>query len=177
MTGTRRKDDAMCKKTEEAVKRYRREIIFFGVGLLWGVSLVLLGGVLFLRSNLIREKECALSYEETVRLFPQKVASVEGWTVRTVPCGQPVPEPGNRMTVFEICSRRHADRIFGDPASRKTAAVLPCKMAIYERDGKVYLARLNGGLFMRLLGGLPVEIFTDEIIPEQKRMLQGLLRE
>ncbi len=162
---------------EKNVKSYRRDILFFGIGILWGVSLVLLGGVLFLRSHLIPEKECALSYEETVRLFPQKVASVEGWTVRTVPCALPAPEPGNRITVFEICSRKHAGRILGDPASRKTAAVLPCKMAVYERDGKVYLARLNGGLFMRLLGGLPFEVFTEEIIPEQKRMLQGLLKE
>ncbi|MPN40598.1 hypothetical protein SDC9_188136 [bioreactor metagenome] len=102
---------------------------------------------------------------------------MEGWTVRTVPCGLPAPEPGNRITVFEICSRKHAGRILSDPASRKTAAVLPCKMAIYERDGKVYLARLNGGLFMRLLGGLPAEVFTDEIVPEQQKMLQGLLKE
>ncbi len=167
----------MGKKIEALLKKYRREIIFFVVGILWGVGLILLGIVLLLRSNLIPEKECALSYEEAVRLFPQKVASVEGWTVRTVPCGLPASEPGNRITVFEICSRKHAGRILGDPASRKTAAVLPCKMAIYERDGKVYLARLNGILFMRLLGGLPAEVFTDEIVPEQQKMLQGLLKE
>lgn len=167
----------MDGSAEKTIRKYRREIVFFGIGILWGLSLVLLGGVLYLRSNLIREKECALSYEETVRLFPQKVASVEGWTIRTVPCGLPAPEPGNRITVFEICSRKHAGRILGDPASRKTAAVLPCKVAIYERDGKAYLARLNGGLFMRLLGGLPAEVFTEEIIPGQKRMLHGLLKE
>lgn len=167
----------MGKRIEELLKKYRCEIIFFGVGILWGVALILLGTILLLRSNLIPEKECALSYEEAVRLFPQKVASVEGWTVRTVPCGLPAPEPGNRITVFEICSRKHAGRILSDPASRKTAAVLPCKIAIYERDGKVYLARLNGALFMHLLGGIPAEVFVDEIIPEQQRMLHGLLKE
>lgn len=167
----------MNMETDNNQKNRRRDFLFFGIGLLWGAALVLLGGVLFLRSNLIRERECALSYEETVRLFPQKVASVEGWTVRTVPCGLPAPVPGSRITVFEICSRKYAGRILEDSPSRKTAAVLPCKMAVYERDGKVYLARLNGSLFMRLLGGVPAGVFAEGVLPEQKRMLDGLLKE
>ena len=97
-----------------------------------------------------------------------------GWTVRTVPCGLPAPEKGSRIAVFEICSRKYAGMILKDPGSRKTAAVLPCKVAIYERDGKTWIARLNAPVFMRLLGGTPAEIFSVGVTPEQTRMLQGL---
>lgn len=162
-------------ETAKPEKMSRQNLLFFGTGILWGIAMTLFAGIFFLRANLIQEKKSALSYEEAVRLFPQKVATVEGWTVRTVPCGLPAPVPGGRITVFEICSRKYAGRILEDPSSRKTAAVLPCKIAIYERDGKVYFARLNGSVFMRLLGGVPADVFAKGVLPEQKKMFDGLI--
>ena len=148
--------------------------IWFGLGLLWGAVLVFAAGVFFLRGALISEIECPLPWEKAVEEFPQQVMKQPGWTVRTVPCGLPAPEKGSRIAVFEICSRKYAGMILKDPDSRKTAAVLPCKVAIYERGGKTRIARLNAPVFMRLLGGTPAEVFSTGVTPEQTRMLQGL---
>ena len=148
--------------------------VWFGLGLLWGIAVVCLAGVFFLRYNLIGETECPLPWEKAVEEFPHQVMKQPGWTVRTVPCGLPVPEKGSRIAVFEICSRKYAASILKDPEGRKTAAVLPCQVAIYERGGKTWIARLNAPVFMRLLGGTPAEVFTSGILPEQDRMFKGL---
>ena len=55
--------------------------------------------------------------------------------------------------------------------------MLPCKIAIYERNGRTYFARLNAAVFMRLLGGTAAEVFGQGILPEQTAMLYGLLRD
>ncbi|MBQ9335684.1 MAG: DUF302 domain-containing protein [Lentisphaeria bacterium] len=154
---------------------WKMKLLWFGVGLLWGAVLLFAAGVLFLRTNLIDERECALPWEKAVAEFPQKVMQIPGWTVRTVPCGLPAPVKGERIAVFEICSRQYAGDILRDEAARKTAAVLPCKIAIYERGEKTYIARLNAPVFMRLLGGTPAEVFRSAILPEQQEMLSVLL--
>lgn len=153
---------------------WKMKLVWFGVGLLWGAVLLFAAGVWFLRTNLIDERECALPWEKAVAEFPQSVMRVPGWTVRTVPCGLPAPVKGERIAVFEICSRKYAGEILRDPDARKTAAVLPCKIAIYERGEKTYIARLNAPVFMRLLGGTPAEVFQSGILPEQKEMLRTL---
>ena len=76
--------------------------------------------------------------------------------------------------MFEICSRKYDGEILQDPQARKTAAVLPFKIAIFERGEKTYIARLNAPFFMHLLGFAPAEVFQSGILPEQKEMLRGL---
>ena len=152
----------------------KNNFLWLFAGLLWGAVLIFAGGTWFLRKALISETECPLDWERAVEEFPRAVRKIPGWTVRTVPCGLPVPEKGARIMVFELCSRKYAGEILKDADARKTAAVLPCKIAIYERGGKTCIARLNASVFMRLLGGTPAEVFADGIRPEQDAMLRNL---
>ena len=154
---------------------WKTKLVWGGLGLLWGAVLFFATGVWFLRTNLIDERECPLPWEAAVKRFPEAVMKNPGWTVRTVPCGLPVPVKCSRVAVFEICSRKYAGEILKDPDARKTAAVLPCKIAIYERGDKTFIARLNGGVFMRLLGGAAAKVFTEGIRPEQTVMLNEML--
>ena len=154
---------------------WKSKLLWAGIGLLWGGVLILSAGIWFLRTNLIEEQEFPMPWETAVKKFPACVMKYPGWTVRSVPCGLPVPVKGARIMVFEICSRQYAGTILQDPEARKTAAVLPCKIALYERNGKTCIARLNSGVFMRLLGGTPAEVFEKGILPEQAGMLRGLL--
>ena len=153
---------------------WKIKLLWGGLGLLWGAVLVFAAGIWFLRTNLIEEREDPLPWETAVKRFPEAVMKNPGWTVRTVPCGLPVPVKGSRIAVFEICSRKYAGTILKDPDARKTAAMLPCKIAVYERGDKTYIARLNAGVFMRLLGGTAAEVFDRGIIPEQSVMLRTM---
>ena len=147
-------------------------IIFFCLGLLWGVALTFTCGILYLRASLIHETPSQLSYEDAVRQFPVNASAIPGWTIRSQKCGLPAA----KIAVFELCSRTYtAPLLASDP---QLGSIIPCRVAIYEKaDGRTYLATLNSSLFMRLIGGNPADVFTRRIIPEQQKMLQGIVRE
>lgn len=152
-------------------EKYPR-IISFCLGLLWGVALTFTCGIFYLRASLIREIPGRLSYEETVRQFPVNASAIPGWTIRSQKCGL----PAGKISVFELCSRAYAAPLLtSDP---QLGSIIPCRIAIYEKaDGKTYLATLNNSLFMRLIGGNPAVVFTRNIIPEQQKMLKGMIHE
>lgn len=139
-----------------------------------GAGIFSLGVWSFLQKQLIVQKECFMPYETAVREFPARAVSLR-WSVRSVPCGLPSPVKGKRIAVFEICSREYAGRILAEEDSRKTAAVLPCKIAIYESQGKVWISSLNGNIISMLAGGICRDTFVRHILPEQKLMLFDLL--
>ena len=155
-------------------KSFLYSFLIFGSGVILGGGILFLAGWFSAGYCLVREEECFLPYEKAVRLFPER-ASALGWSVRTVPCGLPVPLPGKRITVFEICSREYASAILSEESSRRSASILPCKIAIYEKGSRVWISRLNGNLTAFLLGGRYAEIFRRRILPEQEIMLFDLL--
>ena len=143
---------------------------------LLGAAFAFLAGILFLRNAVLPEYECRYSFEETVKLFPQQVAKDPSWICRKVQCGMPYMKNGERITVYELCNSKYSAKLLKDPESRKAGSMIPCKVAIYEKEGKVYLARLNLPLLTRLIGGNTAEVFYNDIIPEQKAMFSGLLK-
>lgn len=151
------------------------KILLAGTGCFLAGAVFTAGAVFYiLKTALIEEKECVLPYEQAVKSFPRRAAAL-GWSVRTVPCGLPVPVPGQRIMVFEICSREYANRILNNASSRKSASILPCKIAVYEKDGKVWISRLNGKAAAFLLGGEFKNTFLRHVLPEQEMMLFDLL--
>lgn len=58
------------------------------------------------------------------------------------------------VKVFSICKPDIAIRILGSDPDRHVSAMMPCRVAIYEKsNGKTYVARMNAGLLSKLLGG------------------------
>lgn len=57
------------------------------------------------------------------------------------------------VTVFSICKPDIAVRILNNDNDRQVSAMMPCRVAIYEKaDGKTYVSRMNAGLMSKLLG-------------------------
>ena len=58
------------------------------------------------------------------------------------------------VKVFSICKPDIAVRILDNDTDKHVSAMMPCRVAIYEKnDGKTYVARMNAGLLSKLLGG------------------------
>ncbi len=58
------------------------------------------------------------------------------------------------VKVFSICKPDIAVRILDSDPDKHVSAMMPCRVAIYEKsDGKTYVARMNAGLLSKLLGG------------------------
>lgn len=154
----------------------KKTILYFVNGVLFGILLTLVAGLIFLRFNLILQQESKYPFEETVRRFPQEALRSGKWIVRDIPCGLPEQNPGSRIAVFEICAREYSTQILSDPDACQMAVVLPCKIVIYEKDGKTWIARLNAKIFMRLTNETADTVFAEYILPEQQRMLFPLLK-
>lgn len=66
------------------------------------------------------------------------------------------------VTVFSICKPDIAMGILGDDANRHVSAMMPCRIAVYEKaDGKTYISRMNAGLLSKLLGPKTSAIMGD----------------
>lgn len=66
------------------------------------------------------------------------------------------------VKVFSICKPDIAVRILNNDKDRHISAMMPCRVAIYEKsDGKTYISRINPGLFARLLGGKAGAVMGD----------------
>ena len=165
-----------CKESLPGKRKKTSFLLPLFCGVLLGVSVTFLAGILFLRHSLLPEYECGGSFEETIEKFTGTVAKNPAWTLRKVQCGMPAMGEGERVSVFELCNGKYASKLLKDPESRKSSAMIPCKVAIYEKEGKVILSRLNLTLFFLLVGGYSSEVFREEIVPEQKVFLYSAVK-
>jgi len=66
------------------------------------------------------------------------------------------------VKVFSICKPDIAIRVLGNDDDRHISALMPCRVAIYEKaNGKTYIARMNAGLFAKLIGGQATAVMGD----------------
>jgi uncharacterized protein (DUF302 family) len=70
-----------------------------------------------------------------------------------------------RIEVIELCHPGYACQILRS-GKRSCLAMMPCSVAVYERDGHVYVASLNRGLvgrfFRREAAGVLRKVRADE---------------
>ena len=121
------------------IERHVR-LVFFGLGLFWGIALTFTGGVLFLRASLIREIPGSLSYEKTVEEFPRNASAVPGWTVRTQKCGL----PAGKIAVFELCSRKWRDLSVEDSRFPRYFSTMPS--SIFSCSGRMFRRKTSPGI-------------------------------
>ena len=58
------------------------------------------------------------------------------------------------VKVFSICKPNVAFRILGNDLDKHVSAMMPCRVAIYEKsNGKTYVSRMNASLLSKILGG------------------------
>lgn len=165
-----------CEEPSSGKRKKNAFLLPLFCGVLLGVSVTFLAGVLFLRHALLPEYECEGSFEEAVEKFTGTAAKNPSWTLRKVQCGVPAMGEGERVAVFELCNGKYASKLLKDPESRKTSAMIPCRVAIYEKEGKVILSRLDLSLFFLLVGGYSSEVFREGIVPEQKVFLHSAMK-
>ena len=150
---------SVCENLLSGKNEKRSFYLALVCGILLGGAFMFTAGIIFLRNAILPEYECNYSFEEMVELFPRNIARDPAWICRKVQCGMPRMKEGERIVVYELCSSKYASELLKNPDSRKTASMIPCQIAIYEKEGKVYLARLNLPLLTRLIGGNTAEVF------------------
>jgi uncharacterized protein (DUF302 family) len=109
-------------------------------------------------SMMFKENKSKHDFETTIAEL-EKSVEVKGWKLPHVNDLQATMEKFGKdvrkVKVYEICQPDHAYRILSQDDERIVSALMPCRIAVYEKsDGLVYLSVLNAGLMSRPMNKL-----------------------
>lgn len=129
-------------------------IAVFSLGLLTGVLIAFLSIFIVVPGQVFEVTESELGFEDTVNALG-KSAEVRGWVVPHRYNLQVTMQKNGFDTqpvvVMSLCNPAHAEKILNSESSRLLSAIMPCRVAVYEQDGKTYAAMLNARLFYPFL--------------------------
>ena len=135
----------------------KKEYAFAGGGLVAGMILMVI--IIFMAGPgmMMLESESPYTFEETNNRFITSVADA-GWKITTTHDLQKSMKKFGHdvkaVTVFELCHPDHASDILKLDDERIVSAMMPCRVAVYEKsDGKVYFSRMNSSLVAKMFGG------------------------
>jgi len=79
------------------------------------------------------------------------------------------------VKVFEICEPNHAEKILRQEGERIVASMMPCRIAVYEKEGKVFVSRMNSGLMASMMDGVIPEVMS-QASKENEEILKAILK-
>ena len=149
-------------------------MIFFG-GVFVGIVFMLLVMVLFFRHGMIQTIPSRYGFEETVSKTEEAIKKA-GWGIPgQIDVNAMTAKKGVEITprvhIIELCKPAYAKAVLEDQSH--FAAMMPCRIGIYEKDGRVYLAKLNTGMMSRFLGGV-VKKMMGRVGREEKEILAAI---
>ena len=148
---------------------YRSSVAWglYGFGI--GVGITLAVVILVMRLSLIHEQPSPHDFQSTVQAITTNAVN-RGWHVST-PAGlrealmKSEDLPPGAVTVLELCHSDYACQMLKSH-KKSSLAMMPCTLAVYERDGRVYVASLNrsmiGRFFRREAAGVLRKVRNDE---------------
>ncbi len=130
--------------------------MIFSAGILTGVVFMLLVMTWFFRNGMIQTVPSRHSFEETIRKTEEAIKNA-GWGIPgqidfNAMTAKKGVEIGPRVHIIELCKPEYAKTVLEEQSH--FAAMMPCRIGIYEREGQVYIAKLNTGMMSRFLGGV-----------------------
>ena len=133
----------------------KNRLLVFITGLAVGVIVILLLLFVILPKQMFVVNESKLSFNETVETIV-KSAGENKWSISHQYDLQATMKKHNfevnPVMVFSLCKPEHAYQILSSNEERLVSALMPCRIAVYEKDGKTFVSMLNSGLFSKLMG-------------------------
>jgi uncharacterized protein (DUF302 family) len=111
------------------------------------------------------ENESKFGVEETVQKLTQLIEE-NNWKVKQkYPLHKGAAKIGKQIkpvVVIEFGHSAHSSKILEIDDNRPTAAMMPARIAVYEKENKkVYISRLNLGLMGIMFGGVVKEVMGE----------------
>lgn len=151
-----------------------QQILLLIIGFICGAGCLSIAGILYLRSAFVQEMVSDEPYAQIVEKLPARVKqTMPGWQVSYEACMLPQLPDGRQLRVFKLCNRDCAASLLN--ADPRTAAILPCSFAVFERpDGKTGLVRVNPAFTSRLFGGEVFQLFSEKITRDQLILFRAI---
>jgi uncharacterized protein (DUF302 family) len=136
----------------------KQAIIFGIIGLIVGAGLMMLIMYLLAPKMMLLEDESKYDFDKTVEVLTQSIEDHD-WKLPAVhDLKETMHKYGKdvrNVKVFELCHPDHAEQILKESEERIVSSMMPCRIAIYEKeDGKVYISRMNSSLMASTMGGV-----------------------
>ena len=156
----------------------------YWIGVLLGIiSGALIMGIIIYRTSpgmMLKEKECRYGFDESVAELESSIRE-HGWTIPAIHDLQAsLKKFGHdvrKVKVFEICNPDHAVKILKGNEERIVSAMMPCRIAVYEKeDGKIFASYMNSSLMAGAMGGTVDEVMT-EATKELMEILEAIVEE
>lgn len=147
-------------------------------GFIAGIALTLLVIMLILPRQMFVVKESRLGFDETVATLEQSVVDQKWSMPHQYDLQATMKKHGYDVTpvkVFSLCKPEHAYKILGSNDERVVSALMPCRVAVYEKNGKTYVSMLNSGLFSKFMGSNINQVMT-AASEENKEILKPVIQ-
>lgn len=127
----------------------------FVFGLIIGVALTVLLVFAVAPGKMFIEKESKLGFQETVDAIVES-ATEHRWNVsHQYDLQATMLKNGFEVapvTVLSLCSPQYAHQVLKGTDDRVVSALMPCRVSVYEKNGKTYVSMMNASFFSQLLG-------------------------
>ncbi len=164
-------------ENQESLKM-QKGIIMFLTGLIVGVALTVILIVLVLPKQMFIVNESKYGFEETIEAI-EKSATENKWGIpHKYDLQATLKGKGfdvKPVSVFSLCKPDHAYKILGSNEERLVSALMPCRVAVYEKEGKTYISMLNSGLFSKFMGKKVKDVMGDAS-EENKQILAPVVK-
>lgn len=131
-----------------------KSITLFIAGLIIGAGATFLVISTIIPQKMFVVEESKYNFEETVDAIVESAEANE-WTISHIYDLQASLKKKNfdvdPVYVFSLCKPPYANNILGTDNDRMVSAMMPCRVAVYEKGGKTYISMLNAELFARFL--------------------------
>lgn len=129
-------------------------ITTFLAGLIIGIGATLLVIGLILPQKMFVVEESKFNFEETVDAIVES-AELNNWAILHIYDLQASLKKKSfdvaPVYVISLCNPPFANKVLGTDEDRMVSAMMPCRVAVYEKGGKTYVSMLNAELFARIL--------------------------
>ncbi|HIJ21515.1 MAG TPA: DUF302 domain-containing protein [Gammaproteobacteria bacterium] len=132
-----------------------------------------------LKPMMIDERVSPYSVEETIEKIRLNATEI-GWVVPGVKnmnrsvkkhSGKEIGAP---VRIVELCNADHASAILSDENGRYSALLMPCAVAVYQKeDGQTYVSNMKAGTVGTMMGGVVAKVMG-RVDQDQQKILRFL---
>lgn len=156
----------------------KNKLSMFLIGLTVGITVTILAIVVILPGYMFIVKESKLGFKDTVEAI-EKSAAEQKWGIpyqydlqATLKSKGFDVKPVN---IISLCKPEHANEILSGNNERLASALMPCRIAVYEKDGKTFVSMLNSGLFSKFMGA-KIKTVMGAAAKENKQILAPFIK-
>jgi uncharacterized protein (DUF302 family) len=156
----------------------KNTFVMFLMGLIVGVGLTILAIMVIVPKQLFVVKESNLGFDQTMEAIEKSAASNQWGVPFKYDLQATLKGKGfdiQPVKVISLCKPAFANEILSDNNERLVSALMPCRVAVYEKEGKTYVSMLNASLFAKFLNKKSKQVMS-QASAENEKILDPIIK-